>query len=154
MFLIQREMQDGTPDSASVAVQLVVTVLLTGLFIVSSALVMSHTVADPLLRLQSAAASMERSDLSSEEATALKATVGDDEIAQLSRTFGAMSLEVLQREQALRAQVRKLEIIIDESQRTDQVSEIVESDFFKDLTANARAMRQRSRARSRDTPRS
>lgn len=53
-----------------------------------------------------------------------------------------MAIRVLEREQSLRERVQKLEIVIDETKRRDQVQEIVDSDFFKDLKANAAAMRR------------
>lgn len=45
--------------------------------------------------------------------------------------------------QELRQQVEALHIEIDESRRTQEVEEIVETDFFQDLSARAREMRER-----------
>ena len=64
-----------------------------------------------------------------------------DEISLLARDFGAMASKVYQREQMLRHQVEELKIEIDENKRKDQVSEIVETDFFRDLQDKARTMR-------------
>ncbi len=74
-------------------------------------------------------------------------TVGNprfpDEISALARVFALMASKVYQREQSLRRQVEELRIEIDEAKRHTQVSEIVESDFFQDLQARSRALRQR-----------
>lgn len=68
-----------------------------------------------------------------------------DEIGTLARVFTIMVDKVYQREQTLRRQVEELKIEIDEVKRQKQVSEIVDSDFFQDLQARAREMRQRGR---------
>lgn len=58
-----------------------------------------------------------------------------------------MSNEVQAREQRLQKQVQDLKIEIDESKRQEQVSEIVDSDFFQDLQSKARAIRRQRRDR-------
>jgi len=67
-----------------------------------------------------------------------------DELGQLARVFRNMGTEVKVREQALKQQVQKLRIEIDEAKKEKQVAEITESDMFKDLKAKAVAMRARS----------
>lgn len=71
-----------------------------------------------------------------------------DEISQLAHDFAIMVGKVYMREQALRRQVQELKIEIDESKRSHQVSEIVETDFFKDLQARANNMRVRRMSKS------
>jgi len=58
-------------------------------------------------------------------------------------SLAVAALEAYIREQSLRQEIRQLRIEIDEVKRQQQVSEIVESDFFQDLQARARAMRGR-----------
>lgn len=130
---------------SGVFVNLAITVLLTILFVITNAAMMGRSVTRPLIDLSEAARAMERNTLSIERATALKETAGDDEVAQLSRTFGKMAQEVIQREQELRKHVQELQIIIDEHKRSDQVKEIVESDFFRDLKQKARSIRERGK---------
>ncbi|WP_017299049.1 HAMP domain-containing protein [Nodosilinea nodulosa] len=67
-----------------------------------------------------------------------------DEIGQLARVFDRMAQQVYTREQKLKQQVRDLRIEIDETKRKKQVKEIVETDFFQDLTAKAQKLRNRS----------
>jgi hypothetical protein len=68
-----------------------------------------------------------------------------DEIVTLADVFAIMAGKVYQREQTLRKQVEALKIEIDEAKRTRQVSEIAETDFFRDLQAKARGMRKRAK---------
>jgi len=67
-----------------------------------------------------------------------------DEISTLARVFDIMIDKVAQRERNLRQQVEELKIMVDQSKRDAQVSEIVDSDFFQDLTEKARKLRERS----------
>jgi hypothetical protein len=68
-----------------------------------------------------------------------------DEIVTLADVFAIMAGKVYQREQTLRKQVEALKIEIDDAKRSKQVSEIAETDFFRDLQAKARGMRQRKK---------
>jgi phosphate uptake regulator len=64
-----------------------------------------------------------------------------DEIGKLAQVFEIMVGKVHQREEKLKKQVAELQIVIDEQRRQEQVSEIVDSDFFRDLQDKARKMR-------------
>lgn len=66
-----------------------------------------------------------------------------DEIDTLTDVFKVMVDKVAQREQNLRARVQQLEIMIDKSKLSKQVSEIVESEFFQDLQSKVKDMRSR-----------
>ena len=66
-----------------------------------------------------------------------------DEIDTLTDVFKVMVNKVAQREQSLRARVQQLEIMIDKSKLTKQVTEIVESEFFQDLKTKVQDMRNR-----------
>jgi nitrogen fixation/metabolism regulation signal transduction histidine kinase len=67
-----------------------------------------------------------------------------DELTILADVFEIMISKVYQREQTLRRRVEDLQIMVDEQKKVEQVSEIVESEFFQDLRAKAKAMRERS----------
>jgi HAMP domain-containing protein len=64
-----------------------------------------------------------------------------DEIGKLAQVFEIMVGKVRQREEKLKKQVSDLQIMIDESKRQEQVDEIVDSDFFRDLQTKAKEMR-------------
>jgi methyl-accepting chemotaxis protein len=66
-----------------------------------------------------------------------------DEMDKLSAVFILMVDKVKQREQTLRLQVQDLQIQIDEGKRQRQVSEIVDTDFFRDLQTKAEGLRAR-----------
>ncbi len=66
-----------------------------------------------------------------------------DEVGKLANVFELMVGKVYDREQALRARVQQLEIMIDHSKLENQVKEIVDTDFFQDLQSKVRDMRSR-----------
>jgi HAMP domain-containing protein len=66
-----------------------------------------------------------------------------DEITTLSEVFQVMIGKVEKREVRLKEKVAELQIIVDKSKRDEQVSEIVDSDFFQDLQVKASEMRKR-----------
>lgn len=150
-FLLQQFSGQAT-DSANLTLRLVFTIAVSLVFTIANALLVAQSISRPLLRLTRAAGLMEAGKLTDEEAGQLKATGGDDEIAQLSKMFGQMAEEVIIREEALRRQVEELRIEIDEAKRQKQVNEIVESDFFQDLQARARTMRTRKARIKPDEP--
>ncbi|MCG8347924.1 MAG: ECF transporter S component [Chloroflexales bacterium] len=149
MFLLQAHAEAagdwGAAFSLVVFVQLAITIVLTSAFMITNAALMAQSMIRPLMNLIHSAQAMERDTLSVEQAVELKEIKGKDEIAHLSRIFGTMAQEVIQREQDLRRHVQELQIIIDERKRSDQVKEIVETDFFRDLQQKARAMRDRGK---------
>lgn len=151
-FFLLQQFSGQAAGSANLTLKLLFTIAVSLVFTIANALLVAQSISRPLLRLTRAAALMEAGKLTNEEAAELKAFQGDDEIAQLSKMFGQMAEEVITREEALRRQVEELRIEIDEVKRQKQVSEIVESDFFQDLQARAKMMRQRSRASSADAP--
>ena len=70
----------------------------------------------------------------------------DPNLQQMMESFSSLAVAALEayiREQGLKQQIEKLRIEIDEVKRQKQVSEIVDTDFFRDLQAKARAMRGR-----------
>jgi len=151
LFLLEANARINGVALSGVFVQLVITVLLTTLFIITNAALMAQSMSKPLLNLSRAAQAMEKNTLSVEQVDLLKTSQGDDELAQLSRMFGTMAQEVIQREQELRKHVQELQIMIDEHKRSDQVKEIVETDFFRDLKQKARTMRERGKAEAEAT---
>ena len=108
----------------------------------AGALIAQH-LSRPLLRLTSATRLMVDSQLSDEQATALTETPDDDEIGQLSRVFGRMAREVIQREVGLRSQVQVLTVLIDEAKRGREVAEITESEYFQSLAQRSKEIRAR-----------
>ncbi len=74
----------------------------------------------------------------------------DSYLQQMMESFSllaAAALEAYSREQDLKEQIEKLRIEIDEVKRQRLVSEIVDTDFFRDLRAKADAVRRERRQR-------
>ena len=74
-------------------------------------------------------------------------TARSDELGNLAQVFQKMATEVYTRTDQLKQQLKKLTIEIDEIRRKEQVSEVVESEFFSDLQERAKAIRQRRQER-------
>ena len=64
-----------------------------------------------------------------------------DALGQLARVFQRMAREVYAREQRLKQQVQKLRIELDEARQARQVAEITETDYFRQLQAEAQNLR-------------
>jgi len=72
----------------------------------------------------------------------------DANLQQMMESYSSLAVAALEayiREQSLRQEIQQLRIEIDEAKRQQQVSEIVDTDFFQDLQVRARAMRGRRR---------
>ncbi len=72
-----------------------------------------------------------------------KIAARSDELGHSARLFLKMAREVYEREQRLTQQVQQLRIEIDQAKKSQQVSEIVESDYFQALQKKARELRKR-----------
>lgn len=79
-----------------------------------------------------------------EDKQAAKMQVGSfEELNSLATAFNEMAEQVWKRETALKATVEELRIEIDATRKQEQVAEITESDYFKDLQRNASRIRNR-----------
>lgn len=65
-----------------------------------------------------------------------------DALGVLARRFATMAAEVRAREERLRAEVLELRIEIDQARQAKRVSEITDTDFFRDLRSRASTLRQ------------
>lgn len=96
----------------------------------------------PMIRLTEAAQRIGEGDYSP-DLSSLGQRGMADEISSLADNFALMVEKVSQREKSLRRQVEELKIEIDEAKRSNQVTEIVDSDFFRDLQSKADRLRLR-----------
>lgn len=96
-----------------------------------------------LRRLIHAAQQVGQGQLSAEQIVELEGSAGWDEISQLSRVFAQMARQVIEREEALHQKVRELEIVIDEVKRNQQISEITETEYFRQIQQKVRELRKR-----------
>ena len=65
-----------------------------------------------------------------------------DALGLLARRFASMAREVRAREERLQAQVRDLRIEIDQARQAQKVTEITDTDFFRDLRGRAADLRR------------
>lgn len=65
-----------------------------------------------------------------------------DALGNLARVFQNMAREVRLREERLKRQVRELRIEIDQARQAQKVSEITETDYFRQLQARAKDLRE------------
>jgi HAMP domain-containing protein len=121
-------------------VGLAALVLVLGLV---AGLLLSRRIARPVEDVTRAASTLAEDRF--DPATLDRAAERADEVGTLARTFRAMAVEVVARERALREQVTRLTVEIDASRREAAVREIVETDFFADLSEKAAEMRRRIR---------
>jgi energy-coupling factor transport system substrate-specific component len=131
-------------SGSSTVLKLGLTVVLTFLFTITNAALVAQSISRPLLRLTGSARAMHDGKLTSARVGELKAAAGSDEISELTRMFGQMAGEVIQREETLRQQVAELKIEIDETKTAKQVAEVTETEYFQDLQRRAARLRARS----------
>lgn len=146
-FLVQDF--SGSAEAGSSVITLVRvggTVIITLLFTLANAVLVAQELNGPLLRLAQAARLMESGALKQDETNLLQQAEGKDEISNLSRVFGKMAQEVIQRETKLRKEVETLKIQIDEQKRAKEVEEITGNEFFATLQERSNQMRARRQA--------
>jgi len=119
---------------------LVVTLLLLAGLVFAVA----RGITQPIIHLTRAADRIGQGDYN-QDLSALHAGRLRDEVATLAEVFEIMVAMVRGREEKLKEQVARLQIIIDEAKRQKQVADITESDFFYDLQQKARTLRSRKR---------
>jgi WD40 repeat protein/HAMP domain-containing protein len=119
------------------------TMLAVGLFFAAVLAVgvylVAYQISRPILAISDAAAAVEAETFQADSLTVIGQR--EDELGVLARVFKHMAEQVYAREQKLKQEVVELRIQIDESKRNQQVDEITQSDYFRDLQARAKSMR-------------
>jgi len=143
-IFLSNQATGATSGASSLTFQLGLTIFLTVLFTLVNALLLAQSILRPLITLTEAAHAMLENRFTSEEAAAFQTNLTEkSELSYLQEIFGRMAEEVLAREERLRKQVDELQILIDDSRRDEEVTEITESEFFQSLRERATAMRAR-----------
>ncbi len=133
-----RDVQSAIRDRVAVAFILTYA----GLFLL--VLLVSGTLTRPIQRLTASAERLGEGDYQQDMTKYNPSGVLRDEIVRLADVFAIMAGKVYQREQTLRKQVEELRIEIDETKKQRQVSEIADTDFFRELQDKAKNMRKRN----------
>lgn len=118
--------------------------VVVGLAGVGAAILLARRLSRRVGVLTAAAARVEADEPLDADALAVVGRSGDD-VGRLARVFARMAEQVAVREKRLREQVRSLTIEIDEERRRKAVSEVTDTDFFRDLQGRAAEMRRRAR---------
>ncbi|MCB9437895.1 MAG: GAF domain-containing protein [Anaerolineales bacterium] len=75
-----------------------------------------------------------------------------NKLAEIASIAIDNALQVRDREEALQSQIRELKIEIDRAKLATQVNEVVQTDYFQHLQANASKMRERYNKLNEETP--
>jgi HAMP domain-containing protein len=124
---------------------------ITAIFVIIMVLLISGLLTRPIVALTRVAERIGEGDYE-QDLSGLTPGRFTGETGKLAEVFEIMVDKVHQREEKLKKQVAELQIVIDEHRRQEQVSEIVDSDFFRDLQVKARKMRQDFSAASQSSP--
>lgn len=130
-----REVQQNVENGIILATGITAIIVILMVFIVSSVLTR------PITALTRVAGHIGEGDYDQDLSKLTSARVSD-EIDTLAQVFEIMVSKVARREQKLKQQVAELQILIDDTKRQEQVNEIVDSDFFRDLQSKANKIRR------------
>lgn len=108
---------------------------------------LAQQIAAPIGRVTEAARLVEQGDFRLEVLAPLLASGTEDEVVRLARVFNAMADQVRQREQSLKRQIEELRIEINEVRRAQEVAEITETEYFRQLQKKAMEIRKKGRSR-------
>jgi len=122
-------------------IQLLVALLAVSGLAVGVAISLARNLGRPLLRLTTAAETLERGEYC--KGLLASETLRRDDLGHLARIFDRMAHEVTARETRLKEQVMELHIEIDEAKRARQVSAITDTDYFHQLQKKAAQLRAR-----------
>lgn len=135
------EMEQGeafAPARRLAGTMFVVGVLFAGVLTVGVYLV-AYRISRPILAISDAAAAVESEKFEASSLDVIRQR--EDELGLLARVFDHMAEEVFARERKLKQEVVELRIQIDEAKRSQEVSEIKQSDYYKELQDKIKAMR-------------
>lgn len=140
---------DGAIDSTdsnlqsaiNISVLTIVLFVVAGVIVAATVAVVSRQIVRPVLVMSDVAESIENEEFRTENLDSL--IQRQDEIGLLARVFQRMAKEVHTRVEKLKQQVRQLQIVIDDKRVSEEVSQITETDYFRDLQAKAKQLRDR-----------
>ncbi len=120
------------------------TVVVAALLLLALAgFAISRTLVHPLSQLATVARQLERGEFNDKLLNLVRNRRFSDEVSVLADRFAEMGTQVVKREKQLRTEIADLHIQIDTKRRQQQVDEITETDYFRDLRSTATKMRSR-----------
>jgi HAMP domain-containing protein len=121
-----------------------VVIVLTGLAVLAISGLLARQIATPIQQLIKAARSVERDDFQLQVLDPLVQSQSGNEVIRLARVFREMATQVWEREQRLKREVQQLRIEIDEVKKARQVTEITETEYFKQLQKKVKEIRSKA----------
>lgn len=129
--------------------QILLIIMAVTIFAVAAAIVasifVSNRITRPIEALGNAATQIESEEFSLEQLNLGAVERRTDEIGRFARVFTRMATQVYAREQELRRQVEELKIVIDRQKQEEEVAQLTDSEFFRDLAEKASEIRRRRR---------
>jgi methyl-accepting chemotaxis protein len=143
LFLVLVEVMEGPYQDAArqQAVFSVLIALVLGVVLVAASVVVARSMASPIQRMAEAAERVEAEEVFEPESLDDIAGQGD-ELGMLARVFSKMVIAVQKRERALKREVHRLRIQIDEKKKQEEVDQIANQEFFQDLQKKAKGFRR------------
>ncbi len=136
-YLLTDDVQDTVRSGTLRGVIVAASLVLIGAGV---SFLLSRSITRPVRRLVEAARTIEQGQ-PFEAAQIADLTRSRGELANLARVFSHMAVEVQTREERLKQRVAALRIEIDEAKRERQVTEITETDYFRQLKEKAEDLR-------------
>ena len=130
------QVQDAIRSSLLIAFLLTFVVVLVAIFLIA------RTITRPIVVLTEAANAVGEGNYEQDFASLQEGKLFHNEVGVLARVFGLMVAKIHQRVEKLQQQVKDLRIEIDHAKRKDEVDEISNTDFFRDLKTKASALRK------------
>lgn len=124
-------------DDLRLAIGIAVAAVAIGLI---AALIGARRVAGPVRELTAAATAVDQGSYAPGSLDPV--TARRDEIGRLAQVFDQMARQVRAREERMQREIKQLSVQIDETKRRQQVAEITETDYFRDLQRRAKEMRE------------
>jgi nitrate/nitrite-specific signal transduction histidine kinase len=119
----------------------VLTAIAAGAILVVSSVMVARSMAKPIQRMAEAAQKAE-DEVPFEEESLADISEQKDELGMLSRVLSNMIVALQAREKALKREVKRLRIQIDEKKRQEEVDQISSQEFFIDLQKKAKGFRK------------
>jgi HAMP domain-containing protein len=143
LFLVLVEVMEGPYRQAARLQTLwsILTALLLGVVLVFASVRVARSMASPIQRMAEAAEMVETEQVFTPDSLEDISAQGD-ELGMLARVFSKMVLAVQKRERALKSEVRRLRIQIDEKKKQAEVDQISSQEFFQDLQKKAKGFKR------------
>lgn len=118
-----------------------IALVIVAVIALALALLVARRLSRPVSALTAAATALEANEDPDTNRLQVLGRTKDD-IGRLARVFSSMAIEVAERERRLREQVAALRVEIDEDRRRQTVSDLTDSEFFRELEARAKEIRR------------